>query len=36
MPGARSARLVMTIVAIVVIAGMLVAMMATAGSVVPT
>jgi hypothetical protein len=35
MPGARSARLVMTIVAIVVIAGMLAAMMASATMVVP-
>jgi hypothetical protein len=35
MPGAKSARLVMTIVAIVVIAGMLAAMMATAATVSP-
>ena len=35
MPGARSARLVMTIVAIVVIAGMLAAMMASAVTVAP-
>jgi|BarGraNGADG00212_1021973.scaffolds.fasta_scaffold31053_2 hypothetical protein len=36
MPGARGARLVMTIVAIVVIAGMLAAMMASATMSVPT
>ncbi len=35
MPGARNARLVMTIVAIVVIAGMLAAMMASAAIVAP-
>ena len=36
MPGAKSARLVMTVVAIIVIAGMLVAMMASAAIVAPT
>ena len=36
MPGARNSRLVMTIVAIVVIAGMLAAMMASAAVVAPT
>ena len=35
MPGARHARLVMTIVAIVVIAGMLAAMMASAVTISP-
>jgi hypothetical protein len=35
MPGARSSKLVMTIVAIVVIAGMLAAMMASASMGVP-
>lgn len=35
MPGARSARLVMTIVAVVVILGMVGAMLAAAGSPVP-
>ena len=36
MPGARSARLVMVIVAVIVIAGMLAAMVVAPGSVAPT
>jgi archaellum component FlaG (FlaF/FlaG flagellin family) len=35
MPGARHARLIMTIVAVVVIAGMLAAMMASATTITP-